>query len=234
MTGDVSSRRHVVLAATAGVVTAILLVLVLNAAAGSGGDGSTESSGPTSPSTAGPAGSGSSSTVPAGTDPTTTTPVTVGVPRSDEEAAPDLAPPSQPLDTPPPPVEPITDPEEAATAYLVAAETVTADDAGRRHRRAEPYMADENPSMVTGVLVTDPPPAGSSRTIEVVSATEWGRNDGRIAYEITYQPYLSPSIPANDEKTAEGAPRVTYVVVAQEPEGHWLVALQSAHLDPVE
>jgi hypothetical protein len=233
MNRDAPSRRNLMAAAVGGVVTAVVLVLVLNAAGGSGTGDRLRASGPTSPSTTIRAGTASSSTGSSAADPTTT-PVTVGVPRADEEAAPDLAPPSQPLDTAPPPVEPITDPEEAATAYLVAAETVTSDDAGRRHRRAEPYVADENPESETGVLVSDPPPDGSSRIIDVVSVTEWARNDGRIAYQITYQPYLSPSIPASAERAAEGPERVTYVVVAQEPEGHWLVTLHSATLDPVE
>jgi hypothetical protein len=234
MTGDASFRRNVVAAAAAGMVTAVVLVLVLNATAGSGSDDDVRASDP-APSTTGSTGSGSSSSTRAsGTDPTTTTPVTEAVPRADEEAPPDLAPPSQPVDTAPPPVAPITDPEQAAIAYLVAAETVSSDDAGRRHRRAEPYVAEENPSSASGVLVTDAPPAGSSRTIEVVSVSEWARNDARIAYEITYQPYLSPSIPASDDRTAEGPARVTYVVVAREPEGHWLVTLHSPELDPVE
>jgi hypothetical protein len=234
MNRDAPFRRNVVAAAVGGVATAVLLVLVLNAAGGSGGDERVQASRSTSSSTTVPAGSGSSSIRPAGSDPTTTTPVTVGVPRADQEAAPDLAPPSQPLDTAPPPVEPITDPEEAATAYLIAAETVTSDDAGRRHRRAQGYVADENPESLSGVLVADAPPEGSSRIIEVVSVSEWARNDDRIAYQITYQPYLSPSIPASDERTTEGPERITYVVVAQEPEGHWLVTLHSAELDPVE
>jgi hypothetical protein len=233
MTDDRAYRRNLVAPAVAGVLPPVVVVLVLNPAGGSGRDERAVASGPTSSGTTVPADSGSPSTGTSAVDPTTS-PVTVAVPRAEEEAPPDLAPPSQPLDTAPQPVEPILDPEEAATAYLVAAETVTADDAGRRHRRAEPYVADENPVSVSGVLVADPPPAGSSRTIEVVSVTEWARNDGRIAYQITYQPYLSPSIPPTDERTAEGPERVTYVVVAQEPEGHWLVTLHAAELDPVE
>jgi len=231
---DAPFRRHVLTAAAVGVLTAVVLVLLLDASGRSGVGSGPQTSGPTSVASTGPTGSGPSTTRRSELGSTTTTPVTVGVPRADEETAPDLAPPSQPPDTAPPPVEPITDPEQAATAYLVAAETVTADDAGRRHRRAEPYVADENPVSAAGVLVTDPPLPGSSRTIEVVSAVEWARNDGRIAYQLTYQPYLSPTIPAGDERTAEGPPRVTYVVVAQEPEGHWLVTLHSATLDPVE
>jgi hypothetical protein len=224
-------RRILLTAAAAGILTAFVLTLLLEASGGSVGPQDPD---PTSTTTAITTGSTAPSLRPSEAGSTTTTPVTVGVPRADEEAAPDLAPPSLPPDTAPAPVEPITDPEQAATAYLVAAETVTGDDAGRRHRRAEPYVSDENPTAAAGVLVTDPPPPGSSRTIEVVSATEWARNDGRIAYQVTYQPYLSPTIPAGGERTADGGPRVTYVVVAQEPEGHWLVTLHSASLDPVE
>jgi hypothetical protein len=231
-------RRALWLAVLAGVAVATVLVLVLRLTAdpGSGPDDVSASDGSTSLSSS--SSSSSSTTRPAGSAAATATsiPVTVDVPRADEEPVPDLAGPGLAPDTAPDPVGPITDPQEAATAYLVAAESVTSDDADRRHRRAEPYMAPENPEARTGVLVADPPPAGSSRTIEILTVTRWSGNEegDRVAYEIHYQPHLSPTIPAGDETSPEGDPRLAYVVVVRQDDGRWLVAQRAATLDPAE
>jgi hypothetical protein len=229
------------LAALAGVATASVLVIVLRLAADPGpgtGSGDSAADRSTTVPVSGSASSASSTTRQAGSDDGSDTdaPVTVDVPRADQDPVPDLAPPAQSPDTTPAPIAPLTDPQEAATAYLVAAESVTADDTGRRHRRAQPYVAPENPEAQTGVLVTDPPPAGSSRTIEVLSVARWSGNEAgdRIAFEIRYQPSLSPSIPADDESSPEGEPRLTYVVVVRQADGGWLVAQRAATLDPVE
>jgi hypothetical protein len=165
-------------------------------------------------------------------------PVTVDMPRSERVPTPGVRPDSSgPSSATPPttPLSPITDPEAAARAYLVAAETVTANDAGRRHDRAAPYMAPGNPALTTGLLVSDPPSAGHSRTIEVVAIDEHARNGDldRIAFRITYQRHLSPTIPASTA-LPDGALRITYVVVERQVAGDWLVLSQSHELDPVE
>jgi hypothetical protein len=96
-------------------------------------------------------------------------------------------------------------------------------------------MDPTNPDSGTGLLVTDPPPTGSSRTIEVVAVDEWARDEtgDRIAYEVIYQRHVSPTIPAG-ATLPDGPSRVTYVAVARQPDGRWLVTLHAAALDPVE
>jgi hypothetical protein len=166
------------------------------------------------------------------------TEVTVDVPRSEQTSPPGLHPsPAPPPGSTPSTTDsrPITDPGEAARAYLVAAESVTGNDAGQRHHQARPYMAPGNPAATTGLLVTEPPPAGHSRTIEVLAIAEQARNDelGRIAYHVTYRRYLSPTIPAT-AVLADGARRTTFIVVERQAAGKWLVLSHTAHLDPAE
>jgi hypothetical protein len=76
---------------------------------------------------------------------------------------------------------------------------------------------------------------GSPGRFKVLSITEHVHNDdlGRIAYQVTYQRHLSPTIPAT-ATLPEGMPRVTYVVVERQAAGDWLVLSQTHHLDPVE
>jgi hypothetical protein len=231
-------RSIVVIAALAGVLVAGALVAGAAVLLGDRADPGSTSTPTTSPDAA--AGVSSSTGRAAGSSPpetSTTTPVTVDVPRSERRPAPDLPLPASPAPAPAPApaTEPITDPQHAAGTYLVAAETVTGDDAGGRHRRAEPYMAPENPALASGLLVPEPPPAGHSRTIEVLSVTEHARNErlDRIAYRITYQRHLSPTIPAT-ASLPDGPPRVTYVVVARQPAGNWLVLSHTNNLDPTE
>jgi hypothetical protein len=227
----------VVVAALAGVLVAGALVAGAAVLVADRADPGSTSTPTTSPDAT--AGVSSSTGRAAGSSPpeTSTTPVTVDVPRSERRPAPDLPLPASPSPAaaPAPATEPITDPQHAAGTYLVAAETVTGDDAGRRHRRAEPYMAPENPALATGLLVPEPPPAGHSRIIEVLSVTEHARNErlDRIAYRITYQRHLSPTMPAT-ASAPEGPPRVTYVVVARQPAGNWLVVSHTNSLDPTE
>lgn len=229
-------RSIVVVAALAGVLVAGALVAGAAVLLADRADPGSTSTPTTSPDAA--AGVSSSTGRATGSSPpetSTTTPVTVDVPRSEQRPAPDLPASLAPAPAPAPATEPITDPQHAAGTYLVAAETVTGDDAGRRHRRAEPYMAPENPALASGLLVPEPPPAGHSRTIEVLSVTEHARNErlDRIAYRITYQRHLSPTIPAT-AGLPEGPPRVTYVVVARQPAGNWLVLSHTNNLDPTE
>jgi hypothetical protein len=207
------------------------------------GDGTTATSPPAAlPSTVpspglGP-GSSSSNAEPAGSGQDNhvgSTPVTVDVPRSERTPVPGLHPESAPQVSGSSPVAvpiSLTDPGSVASAYVVAAETVTANDAGARHHRAQRYMAPANPAIASGLLVTEPPPPGHARTIEVLSIAEHARNDdsARIAYMITYQRHLSPTIPA----MPEGPARVTYVVVERQAAGDWLVLSQSPELDPAD
>jgi hypothetical protein len=209
-------------------------------------DGPTGASSPAAlPSTVRPSGSGpgssSSCAESAGSGQDNhvgSTPVTIDVPRSERTPVPGLRPEPVPQTSGSSPVAvpiSLTDPESVASAYVVAAETVTANDAGARHHRAERYMALANPAIASGLLVTEPPPPGHARTIEVLSIAEHARNDdiARIAYMITYQRHLSPAIPATTTMP-EGPARVTYVVVERQAAGDWLVLSQIPELDPAD
>jgi hypothetical protein len=165
-------------------------------------------------------------------------PVTVETPESERPTTPGLRPdPAPPAGDDPPsqPAVPLSDPQAVAGAYVVAAESVTSDDAGRRHHRASVYMAPTNPARTTGLLVTDAPPAGRWRVVTVVWVAEHARNDdlGRIAYQVAYQRHLSPTTPSG-ALVSEGETRATYVVVERQPDGDWLVLSQADQLDPVE
>jgi hypothetical protein len=171
-------------------------------------------------------------------DGATSTAVTVDVPRSEQVAPAGLHPDSVASPASRPPTDAprvITDPVDVARTYLVAAESVTARDAGQRLYRACPYMAPSHPAATAGLLVSEPPPAGHSRTIEVLAVAEQARNDdlGRIAYKVTYQRHVSPAIPAT-AALPDGARRTTFIVVELQASGGWLVLSQAAHLDPAD
>src|SRR5919108_3679414 len=72
----------------------------------------------------------------------------------------------------PSPVDPsvdMTDPEAVARAYLTAARTVRPDDSGHTHLRAAGYAMPGSAAASVGVIVIDPPPAGSVRTATVTA-----------------------------------------------------------------
>lgn len=232
-------------AAISGVAAAGGLALIAPLLPTEGSAGSPSTTHPTGTTTGAPATSdGVDSTIEPGesrgsgesSDPQTR--ITVDVPRS-EQTPPDGLVPSAPSPAPSSPSsvipQSISDPVVAATSYLVAAESVTAEDTAQRHHRASAYMAPRNPAVTTGVLITELPPDGYSRTIEVIAVAPHSRNDdlGRNAYWIGYQEYLSPTIPATST-SPDGEPRGTFIVVERQAAGDWLVLSQSADLDPTE
>lgn len=127
----------------------------------------------------------------------------------------------------PAPVDPtvdLTDPQAVARTYLAAAHSITSDDAGHTHLRAAGYAVPGSPPATVGVVVLDPPPAGSVRTatvtaLDLVAADQ---NNQRRGYRA-------------EVGTATGPPGETvaidliarYVVLARQPDGQWLVALDS-------
>lgn len=124
----------------------------------------------------------------------------------------------------PPPVDPavdLRDPRAVARAYLVAANGLTAADGGRTQLRAAGYAAPGTPPATVGVLVLDPPPAGSVRTarvrtLELLTADPGDRRRGyRTAVETATGPPEGP-----------GAVRLIagHIVLARQPNGQWLVA----------
>lgn len=123
----------------------------------------------------------------------------------------------------PAPIDPsvdLTDPEAVARAYLTAAHSVSPADVGRTHLRAAGYAAPGSPAATVGVVVIDPPPAGSVRTatvtaLELIAADH---EDDRRGYEAEIGTATGPP----------GGPVTVdlvraHVVLARQPEGRWLV-----------
>lgn len=131
---------------------------------------------------------------------------------------------------PPAPLDPrveLTDPEAVARAYLAAAHSVTPDDAGRTQLRAAGYAVPGSSASAVGVVVLDPPPAGSLRTatvtaLELVAADAGGSRRGYRA----------------EVGTATGPPGGTLtvdlvtsrIVLARQVDGRWLVAAETPDL----
>jgi hypothetical protein len=128
---------------------------------------------------------------------------------------------------PPPRTDPAVDRTDAAAvarAYLAAAHSVAAADAGGTHLRAAGYAVPGSPPATVGVVVLDPPPAGSVRTAAVTAlalvAADHG--DRRRGYRAEVGTATGPP----------GAAAVVdlvarYVVLTRQPDGRWLVAVDS-------
>ncbi len=147
---------------------------------------------------------------------------------------------ARPVDrgAPPPPTDPDVDPADSAAvarAYLTAAHSAHPDDAGRTNLRATAYAAPDSPPAAVGVLVLDPPPAGTERTASVTGldliAVAHGedRAHGHGAGPEVRRGYRAAI------ETTTGAPGgpvvreqlVRHVVLARQPDDTWLVAAES-------
>src|SRR4051812_13188461 len=132
----------------------------------------------------------------------------------------------------PPPADPavdLTDPVAVARAYLVAARSADATDAGRTHRQAASYAAPGAPPAAVGVLVLDPPTPGQVRTaavpvLDLVAADDGDRRRGYRAIVAT-----ATGPPGG---TAVPAVATAYVVLARQPDGRWLVTADTP--EPLE
>ncbi len=141
---------------------------------------------------------------------------------ADDRAALDAAPVFRGADAPPADAGvTLTDPDAVVRAYLAAALSVTADDAGRTHLRAAPYAVPGSGPATVGVLVLDAPPPGEARTatvrdLQLVAADRGDRRRGyRAAIEIRTGPAAGPLGTTTGTRS---------VVVARQPDGRWLVA----------
>ena len=121
----------------------------------------------------------------------------------------------------------LTDPQAVARGYLAAARSTGADDGGRTHLRAAAYAVPGSPLAAVGVAVLDPPPAGQHRTalvtgLDLVAAD---RTDLRRGYLATVTTATGP--PGGATSTAVAT---AYVVLARQPDGRWLVGLDTPDL----
>lgn len=140
----------------------------------------------------------------------------------EDRAALDAAPVLRGADAPPPdPGTTFTDPAAVARAFLRAAHTTEAADAGGTHLRAAPYAVPGSAAAVVGVLVLDPPPPGTARTASVrrLDLVAADHDDLRRGYLAVVETRDSPG----------GATAVlrTGVVVTRQPGGRWLVAAEA-------
>jgi hypothetical protein len=131
---------------------------------------------------------------------------------------------------PAPPADPavdLADPEAVARAYLVAARAAAPDDTGRTHLQAASYAAPGSPPAAVGVLVLDPPPPGQVRTaavsaLDLVAVDDGDRRRGyRAAVATATGPPGAAAVPAV---------ATTYVVLARQPDGRWLVTTDTPEL----
>jgi hypothetical protein len=129
-----------------------------------------------------------------------------------------------------PPADPAvdpTDPVAVARAYLVAARSAGADDAGRTRLQAASYAAPGSPPAAVGVLVLDPPPRGQVRTaavstLDLVAADGADRRRGYVAGVTTATgPPGGPFVPAV---------ATAYVALTRQPDGRWLVTTDTSEL----
>ncbi|WP_147263917.1 hypothetical protein [Prauserella sp. PE36] len=118
-------------------------------------------------------------------------------------------------------------PTAVARAYLVAAHTLRDTDRGTTNRRVLPYLAPDNPANPRGLVVIDPPPAGQTTTATVEQLRVVGSDQARqrIAYEARWSGSTGRSDPRIDR-------RATFVVLARQPDGRWLVIQESTRLQP--
>jgi hypothetical protein len=134
----------------------------------------------------------------------------------------------------PAPVDPavdLTDPEQVADAYLVAAHSVTPGDAGRTHLRAAGYAVPGSTPAAVGVLVVDAPGAGAARSatvtgLQLVAVDDADRRRG-------YRATLVTTAVGPDGSTTDTA-LTSYAVLARQVDGTWLVSAESPDLLPPE
>ena len=131
----------------------------------------------------------------------------------------------------PPPADPavdLTDPAAVARAYMTAARSTTPDDGGRTRRSAVPYAAPGSPAAV-GIVVLDPPLPGQVRTaaVNALVLAAAAEDDRRRAYRAGVTTSTGP--PGG---TGVAAAADAYVVLARQPDGHWLVVADAS--EPLE
>ncbi|HWN34437.1 MAG TPA: hypothetical protein VNP03_16925 [Pseudonocardia sp.] len=119
----------------------------------------------------------------------------------------------------------LTDPRAVATAYVVAAYSLSPGDAGRTNRRATPYAAPSTPPNTVGVLVLTPPPAGHSTGAAVTDVTQVSGEptDTRRGYLVGYRTSEDP-----DPAGVPGDRTTRYLLLVRQFDGRWLVAGDTA------
>jgi hypothetical protein len=125
----------------------------------------------------------------------------------------------------------LADPEQVARAYLAAAHAMAADDAGRTQLRAAGYAVPGSTPAAVGVLVLDAPQPGTARSAAVTGLHLVAADDAdqRRGYRATLTTTEGPP-----DGPAVVAELTSYVVLARQPDGNWLVSAESPELLPRE
>jgi hypothetical protein len=118
-----------------------------------------------------------------------------------------------------------TDPEAVARAYLVAAHSQVAADAGRVNRRGMPYAVAGGPDGGIGVVVLDAPPPGQVSVVTIADLALFATSPQgeRLGYRAAYRIAVGPP-------GALGPPssvRTRYLVLARQADGRWLVTVDT-------
>jgi hypothetical protein len=132
----------------------------------------------------------------------------------------------------------ITDPEAVTVAYIEAQQTVMAADATAPPRRAEAYMAPDNPERGLGQPVWDVPPEGTTRKPVRIS-TEVIRRDGyKAVVRVTYSLALTGAAGTGTGAGAGAGVSVkdegitTYVVCEKQADETWLIVKETSSITP--
>lgn len=113
---------------------------------------------------------------------------------------------------------------DAVAGYLVAAHTVTAEDAQHRHRRHHPWMHPEAPARTGGLWTPDPPDAGVTRRVEILRMDLIASAEQGAAWEAAYRLWDGSTLHAE---------RTRHVATRQVDDGRWLVTTETVDLEPV-
>lgn len=130
----------------------------------------------------------------------------------------------------PDPLVEFTDAAEVGRAYVHAAYSVLATDAGLTNRRAVPYAAPGTPPAEVGVLPLDTPPPGQRTDAVVTDVTQVGgeptgtRRGYLVGYHAVTVPVASTA-PSPTAPAVTATPRRTrYLLLTRQFDGRWLVA----------
>jgi hypothetical protein len=123
------------------------------------------------------------------------------------------------------------DPVAVARAYLDAARASDADDRGRTRLNGAGYAEPGSPPAAVGVVVLDAPPPGQVRTAAVTALdlVASDQADQRRGYRAVVSTATGPV-----GGTSVTAASTTYLVLARQPDGRWLVAADAPDVPEVD
>ncbi|WP_232661789.1 hypothetical protein [Pseudonocardia sp. TRM90224] len=119
----------------------------------------------------------------------------------------------------------MSDPEAVGRAFLAAAHTVEAADRGRTHLRGAPYAEPGSAAGTVGTVVLDPPPPGTQRTATVTAMRLVASDPDGLCRGYRAELGTATGPPGGPYAFTTAA---RHVVLVRQPDGRWLVAVDSA------